>query len=90
MIDLIKSSTRDQYVSLAKSSPETFLNLGKKPELIDEWQIVSFIWNSLKDEFDSSGEFGQYILTGSVTDKTADDDKQGSEKRKAHRNRQNY
>lgn len=28
VIDLIKSSTRDQYISLAKTSPEKFLNLG--------------------------------------------------------------
>ena len=82
IIDLLKSSTREQYISLAKVSPEVFLNLGEKPELIDEWQIVSFIWNTLKNEVDSEGEFGQYILTGSVTDKTVDEYKQGSEKEK--------
>ena len=67
---------------MAKTSPESFLNIGDKQELIAEWQIVSFIWNPLKEQVDINGEFGQYILTGSVTDKTVDDDKSGSEKEK--------
>ena len=49
IVDLLKTSTREQYISLAKTTPESFLNLGEKPELIDEWQIVSFIWNPLKE-----------------------------------------
>ena len=79
VIDLLKSTTRAQYINLAKSSPETLLNIGTKPILIDEWQIISFIWNNLKDEVDTNGDFGQYILTGSVTDKTSSDEMQGSE-----------
>ena len=82
IVDLLKTSTREQYISLAKTTPESFLNLGEKPELIDEWQIVSFIWNPLKEQVDTNGEFGQYILTGSVTDKTVDEDKTGSAKEK--------
>ena len=82
IVDLLKTSTREQYISLAKTTPESFLNLGEKPELIDEWQIVSFIWNHLKEQVDTNGEFGQYILTGSVTDKTVDEDKTGSAKEK--------
>ena len=42
VIDLIKKSTREQYITLAKTAPEYFLNLGEKPLLIDEWQIISF------------------------------------------------
>ena len=82
IIDMLNNSTREQYISLAKNAPNSFLNIGEKPLLIDEWQTISFIWNSLKNEIDQSGDFGQYILTGSVTDKTSDDDKQGSEKEK--------
>ena len=37
---------------------------------VDEWQHVSFIWDQVKYEVDKTGEFGQYILTGSVTDKS--------------------
>lgn len=67
-VDLTKTQDREQYVALAKNAIENFLNMGEKPQLIDEWQIVSFIWNDIKSSIDESGTFGQYILTGSVTD----------------------
>ncbi len=70
IIDLTKNATRDYYVSLAKTSSDHFLNFGDKPLLIDEWQIVSFLWNDIKASISESGSFGQYILTGSVTDNT--------------------
>ncbi|SNU08127.1 hypothetical protein SAMN06297422_11564 [Lachnospiraceae bacterium] len=69
VIDLMPLETRNEYIELAKISPENFLNYGPKPILIDEWQHVSFIWDQIKYEVDKTGEFGQYILTGSVTDK---------------------
>ena len=71
VIDLMKKKERDQYVELAKNAPEVLLNSGEKPILIDEWQVISFIWNSIKEAIDENGGFGQYILTGSVTDNTA-------------------
>ena len=40
-----------------------------KSILIDEYQVISFIWNLIKNEIDKSGDFEQYILTGCVTDK---------------------
>ena len=61
--------TRNDYISLAKIAPSEFLNLGEKPILIDEWQHVSFIWDQVKYEIDKTSDFGQYILTGSVSDK---------------------
>ncbi len=70
VIDLTKNATRDHYVSLAKASPDRFLNFWEKPLLIDEWQVVSFLWNDIKASLSESGAFGQYILTGSVTDNT--------------------
>ncbi len=73
IIDLLKRKEREQYALLAKEAPEVLLNVGPKPILIDEWQIISFIWNSLKEEIDEGGSFGQYILTGSVTDNTVND-----------------
>lgn len=72
IIDLTKKKTRDQYVELAKKAPELLLSSGEKPILIDEWQIIYFIWNSIKEAIDENGSFGQYILTGSVTDNTVD------------------
>ncbi len=68
-IDLMPLDTRDQYIKLAKVAPSNFLNIGQKPILIDEWQHVSFLWDQIKYEVDKTGEFGQYILTGSVRDK---------------------
>ena len=69
VIDLMSLESRNEFIELAKISPEHFLNYGPKPILIDEWQHVSFIWDQVKYEVDKTGEFGQYILTGSVTDK---------------------
>ena len=74
IIDLMPISTRSDYINLAKVAPSEFLNLGKKPILIDEWQHVSFIWDQIKYEVDKNGSFGQYILTGSVTDKNNSDE----------------
>ena len=73
IIDLMPLDTREDYISLAQIAPSTFLNYGPKPILIDEWQHVSFIWDQVKYEVDSTGEFGQSILTGSVTDKNRND-----------------
>ena len=69
VIDLMPLENRRDFIDLANISPSHFLNYGPKPILIDEWQHVSFIWDQIKYEVDKTGEFGQYILTGSVTDK---------------------
>ncbi len=82
VIDLMKKKERDQYVELAKNVPEVLLNSGEKPILIDEWQVISFIWNSVKECVDENGGFGQYILTGSVTDNTALNSLAGEENEK--------
>lgn len=78
-IDLMKKSVRDQFVPIAKQSPDVLLDYGQKPLLIDEWQIISYIWNTLKEKIDENGSFGQYILTGSVTDATVDKSLYGEE-----------
>ena len=82
VIDLMKKKERDQYVELAKNAPEVLLNSGEKPILIDEWQVISFIWNSIKECVDENGGFGQYILTGSVTDNTVLNSLAGEENEK--------
>ena len=76
VIDLLNKKTKDQYVELAKKAPEVLLNSGEKPILIDEWQTIYYIWNSIKEAIDENGGFGQYILTGSVTDNTIDKSEQ--------------
>ena len=70
VIDLMPLESRNEFIELAKISPANFLSYGPKPILIDEWQHISFIWDQIKYEVDKTGDFGQYILTGSVTDKT--------------------
>ena len=78
VIDLMPLDTRHDFMQLAKISPSDFLNYGPKPVLIDEWQHVSFIWDQIKYEVDKTGDFGQYILTGSVTDKIGVEFREGS------------
>ena len=73
LIDLMPLESRQDYINLAKVSPGSLLNYGPKPILIDEWQHISFIWDQVKYEVDKTGDFGQYILTGSVTDKCLPD-----------------
>ncbi|MBQ8995726.1 MAG: ATP-binding protein [Oscillospiraceae bacterium] len=80
VIDLMPLETRDDYINLAKISPSTFLNYGPKPILVDEWQHVAFIWDQVKYEVDKAGEFGMYILTGSVTDKSRMDREEDSDR----------
>lgn len=82
VIDLMRQSDRDQFVPLAKQAPEVLLDYGERPLLIDEWQVIPFIWNSLKRKVDESGSFGQFILTGSVTDATLPGSLYGEEKEK--------
>ncbi|MBQ8141690.1 MAG: ATP-binding protein [Bacilli bacterium] len=73
IVDLMPLKTREEYILEAKISPDYFLKSRKKPLLIDEWQHIYFIWDQIKVEVDESSSFGQYILTGSVTDKDIDD-----------------
>lgn len=74
IVDLTPPDGRDQYINEAKIAPHEFLASRGKPLLIDEWQHVYFIWDQLKYEVDKAQEFGQFILTGSVTDKAINDE----------------
>ncbi|MBQ3682600.1 MAG: AAA family ATPase [Succinimonas sp.] len=73
VINLLLPDTRNEFIELARISPTHFLNYGPKPLLVNEWQHVPFIWDQVKYEVDKTGEFGQYLLTGSVTDKLGTD-----------------
>lgn len=59
---LTERSPRD----LAKVDPKYIFN-DKRPQLIDEWQLVPSIWDSVRHECDNSKETGKFILTGSTT-----------------------
>lgn len=38
---------------------------GDTPRLIDEWQTLPSLWDTVRTEVDKRNEFGQFILTGS-------------------------
>lgn len=65
-----------QNIELAKNAPALLL-AGATPRLLDEWQVVPFIWDQVRFEVDHRDENGQFILTGSAT--PLDDDQQSYE-----------
>lgn len=71
--DLMPPEKREELILEAQLSPERFLRTREKPLLIDEWQHIYFIWDQIKVEVDRASEFGQFILTGSVTDRDISD-----------------
>ena len=63
---------KNQNIALAKMSPAEFLK-GDVPLLIDEWQVIPFIWNQIRTEVDRRDEFGQFLLTGSKQPEEVED-----------------
>ena len=55
---------RDEYLATAMSKPSLLLH-GDTPRLIDEWQDVPVLWDTVRTMVDKRGEPGQFILTGS-------------------------
>ena len=55
-------SSRD----LANVDPK-YIFQDKRPQLIDEWQIVPEIWDTVRHECDSDRNKGKFILTGSTS-----------------------
>ncbi len=64
MLDLGTSSILTQSRKMMEISPETLLQ-GETPRLIDEWQTIPPLWDTIRSEVDKRGNFGQFILTGS-------------------------
>lgn len=60
------SQSSAQNIELAKNAPALFL-AGETPRLIDEWQVIPFIWDQIRYEVDKRDANGQFILTGSAT-----------------------
>ncbi len=57
----------DESLSLAQADPSLML-LGDRPHVIDEWQCVPQIWDTVRHEVDRTrGTRGAFILTGSST-----------------------
>ena len=53
-------------MQLSRTMPSRLLK-GEKPRLIDEWQEAPVLWDAVRFDVDQTGEWGQYILTGSAT-----------------------
>ncbi len=71
-IMLAKTDTREQFRRLLEIDADTAL-AGEAPMLLDEWQVVPKLWDSVRYAVDSRRKMGQFILTGSaVPDKEAE------------------
>ena len=72
ILDLGDSSVLKQSAQLIELSPKTLLE-GETPRLIDEWQALPPIWDSIRSEVDKRAEPSQFILTGSSVLPEADE-----------------
>ena len=63
VLDLGDASVLKQSTQMIEISPKSLLE-GKTPRLIDEWQALPPIWDSIRSEVDKRGEPSQFILTG--------------------------
>ena len=64
ILDLGDSGVLSQSLGMMDISPKTLLQ-GDTPRLIDDWQTIPSLWDSIRNEVDKRGEFSQFILTGS-------------------------
>lgn len=64
VLDLGDASVLKQSSQMIEISPKSLLE-GVTPRLIDEWQALPPIWDSIRSEVDKRGEPSQFILTGS-------------------------
>lgn len=70
--------TQKSVKEIAEVNP-AYIFSDDKPQLIDEWQIVPEIWDSVRHECDKDHNKGKFILTGSTSYK-----KQQKEKKVFH------
>lgn len=68
---MTEKSQRD----LARVDPK-YIFTGQSPQLIDEWQVVPGIWDAVRHECDRDHEKGKFILTGSTTLKTEENEQE--------------
>lgn len=61
-----------QNLHLAAVDPQALL-VGDTPLLLDEWQLIPQIWDTIRFEVDHRGVPGQFILTGSAVPAKTDD-----------------
>lgn len=66
VIKLQDPDMQEDYLVTAQSKPSLLLN-GETPRLIDEWQDIPVLWDSVRTMVDKRSKPGQFILTGSNT-----------------------
>lgn len=77
-IMLSKTDIKNSFKSLLEIDTDAAL-AGKTPMLIDEWQTVPKLWDSIRYTVDQRRKMGQFILTGSaVPDKDAEKEREHS------------
>ena len=64
VLDLGDATALKQSTQMIDISPRSLLE-GSTPRLIDEWQALPPIWDSIRSEVDRRGKPSQFILTGS-------------------------
>ncbi len=72
VLDLGDSAVLMQSTQMMELSPSSLL-AGETPLLVDEWQALPPIWDSIRSEVDRRGEPSQFILTGSSVLPEADE-----------------
>lgn len=72
ILDLGDSEILKQSIQMMEISPKTLLQ-GTTPRLIDEWQTIPPLWDSVRNEVDKRNDFSQFILTGSSVLPQADE-----------------
>ena len=65
VLDLGNTDVFNQSVRMAAISATALLQ-GETPRLIDEWQTLPSLWDSIRSEVDNRSDFSQFILTGSA------------------------
>lgn len=83
VLDLGDASVLKQSTQMIEISPKALLK-GATPRLIDEWQALPPIWDSIRSEVDKRGEPSQFILTGSSVLPDAEDTIHSGTGRYAH------
>ena len=63
-IELQDPDMREAYMVTGDVRPSNLL-VGDTPRLVDEWQDIPVLWDSVRTLVDRRGEPGQFILTGS-------------------------
>jgi hypothetical protein len=72
ILDLGDTEVLKQSRQMMEISSKTLLQ-GETPRLIDEWQTIPELWDTIRNEVDKRSAFSQFILTGSTVKPQAEE-----------------